>query len=428
VAPETALQKRLANNQHHGTGLNPVVMQSIHDCLTRENNFINIYKSAFEIFQNLERNNPESLSTAHVKLHFSNKNDSRTYNMPTADEVAAILPGPGSKTDYRDIILHYRAGPGSLKRISEMNPAYTPLHYVLLFPRGELGWHKHIQFANPLAHQVEPDDPDPEDQSNSKTVTLMQYYAYRLHQRTQLESDHLFHAKHLFQQYIVDAFAQMDQDRLNWFRFNQNTIRSEVYHGLVDAFTQNDVNPANANANANVNGVDPQNIGQPVILPSSYIGGSRHMFQLYQDSIALARTFGKPDLFLTITANPNWPEIKDALLPGQTAQDRPDLVARVFREKIHMILSGIFNKKGFFGKCRGIIYTIEFQKRGLPHVHILIFLDPEARYLLPPQIDTIVSAQLPNPGTPLFDLVSKFMVHGPCGHHNPKAPCIVNNR
>lgn len=112
VAPETALQKHLANNQHHGTGLNPIVMQSIHDCLTHENNFINIYKSAFEIFQNLERDNPESLSTAHVKLQFSNKNDSRRYNMPTADEVAAVLPGPGGKTDYHDIILHYRAGPG----------------------------------------------------------------------------------------------------------------------------------------------------------------------------------------------------------------------------------------------------------------------------------------------------------------------------
>ena len=127
-------------------------------------------------------------------------------------------------------------------------------------------------FAEPSGHQLDPDNPDPEDQSNSKTVTLMQYYAYCLHQCTQLESDHLFHAKNLFQQYIVDAFGQMNQDRLNWFRFNQSSIRSEVYHGLVDAFTQNDVNPVNC--------VDPQNIGQPVILPSSYIGGSRHVSTL----------------------------------------------------------------------------------------------------------------------------------------------------
>jgi hypothetical protein len=34
------------------------------------------------------------------------------------------------------------------------------------------------------------------------------------------------------------------------------------------------------------------------------------MFQLYQDSIALACFFGKPDYFLTMTANPHWEEIE----------------------------------------------------------------------------------------------------------------------
>ena len=124
-----------------------------------------------------------------------------------------------------------------------------------------------------------------------------------------------------------------------------NDCRSELYSGLVDAVHAGD---------------HLENVGQ-VILPSSYIGGSRHMFQLYQDSIALGRAFGRPDLFFTITADPNAPEIKDSLLPGQTAQDRPDLVARVFQEKAHKILKAIDD--GFFGKCRGHVYTIEFQKR-----------------------------------------------------------------
>ena len=52
-----------------------------------------------------------------------------------------------------------------------------------------------------------------------------------------------------------------------------------------------------------------QELGQWIILPSSYIGGSWHMFQLYQDSITLSRFFGKPDFFLTMTANPKWDEI-----------------------------------------------------------------------------------------------------------------------
>ena len=65
------------------------------------------------------------------------------------------------------------------------------------------------------------------------------------------------------------------------------------------------------------------------------------MFQLYQDSLALARFFGKPDFFLTVTANPYWDEIKDELLPGQTPQDRPDLVSHVFHEKVNILLSKI---------------------------------------------------------------------------------------
>ncbi|KAJ4481103.1 hypothetical protein J3R30DRAFT_3464391, partial [Lentinula aciculospora] len=66
--------------------------------------------------------------------------------MPSADEVAVVLPGPGTATDHRDIILQCKEGP--LKRIYETNPAYAPLHYVLLFPRGELGWHLNIKYAD----------------------------------------------------------------------------------------------------------------------------------------------------------------------------------------------------------------------------------------------------------------------------------------
>jgi len=38
------------------------------------------------------------------------------------------------------------------------------------------------------------------------------------------------------------------------------------------------------------------------------------MYQLFQDSMAICRFCQKPDLFITMTANPNWPEIQDALL------------------------------------------------------------------------------------------------------------------
>ena len=52
------------------------------------------------------------------------------------------------------------------------------------------------------------------------------------------------------------------------------------------------------------------------------------MIQHCQDALAINRHFRGADFFLTMTANPNWPEIKEALLPGQSPSDRPDLVDR----------------------------------------------------------------------------------------------------
>lgn len=45
------------------------------------------------------------------------------------------------------------------------------------------------------------------------------------------------------------------------------------------------------------------------------------------DVIALVQHFGKPDLFITITCNPSWPEIKEHLSSNDVAQNRPDLIS-----------------------------------------------------------------------------------------------------
>lgn len=70
---------------------------------------------------------------------------------------------------------------------------------------------------------------------------------------------------------------------------------------------------------------------------------------------------------------------------------------------------------------------IEFQKRGLPHAHILLILDEASKIRIADDIDRVVSAEIPNVVTcPLaFETVSKSMVHGPCGAHNPNSPCMA---
>ncbi|CAG8592648.1 27903_t:CDS:2 [Dentiscutata erythropus] len=74
-------------------------------------------------------------------------------------------------------------------------------------------------------------------------------------------------------------------------------------------------------------------VGRHVVLPSSFMGGPCDMYQRYQDAMALVQTYGKPDIFITITCNPRWPEIIKELMPLQTLQDRPDLA-----DKIHNLV------------------------------------------------------------------------------------------
>jgi len=144
--------------------------------------------------------------------------------------------------------------------------------------------------------------------------------------------------------------------------------------------------------------------------------------------MAICRHFHKPDLFLTMTANPKWPEILHSLFPGQTATDHSDIVSQVFKQKKKALLKLIDN--GFFGTTIAHIHTIEFQKRGLPHIYLLIFLHSQYRIQDSHHINSMISAQLPDPQLQplLYAKVTKYMLHGLCGADNPQAKCMVNGK
>jgi len=72
---------------------------------------------------------------------------------------------------------------------------------------------------------------------------------------------------------------------------------------------------------------DIGSLGCKLILPFSHVRSPRFIIQFFQNAIAICRHFHKPDLFLTMTANPKWPEIIHSLFPGQTATDRPNIIS-----------------------------------------------------------------------------------------------------
>lgn len=86
----------------------------------------------------------------------------------------------------------------------------------------------------------------------------------------------------------------------------------------------------------------------------------------------------------------------------------------------------LFSFRQVLGEVETYFYTIEFQKRGLPHVHLLLIMKAACKFRNTDDIDRVVSAELPNAETQtlLHAKVAKHMVHGPCGHLNPAAPCM----
>lgn len=238
---------------------------------------------------------------------------------------------------------------------------------------------------------------------------MNQFYRYRLMIRD--DTEFLWRYGRLTQEYVVDAYAKIEESRLKWARHNQHVLCANLYQGIMDHISVDDTAPN----------------GRLILLPSSFTGGPRYLQGLYQDAMAIVRKYGKPDLFVTMTCNPKWEEISAAPLSGQVAQDRFDLCCRVFRLKLKAMIDLIV-KKNIFGKfiC---VYVIEFQKSGLPHAHILHILDEASKPKTAEDIDSFVCVELPDPSDILhFETVTSHLIHGPCGPLNPRAACMEDGR
>jgi len=228
------------------------------------------------------------------------------------------------------------------------------------------------------------------------------------------DGNYLLQGARLFQQYLVVAYCKIETERLQFLRCEQKALGADSYISLRDSILAIDG--------------DPRQVGQRVVLPATYTGGPRYMHERQSDAMAYVRRMGRADFFITMTCNPQWPEIADNLLPGQQAQDRPDMVARVFRQK-HKKLMELIVKEAAFGKVRAWLYSIEYQKRGLPHAHILTWQDPQYK-IRPEEIDLVIAAEIPDKDKDpqLHKLVLSHMIHGPCGAINMNSPCMVDRQ
>ena len=164
---------------------------------------------------------------------------------------------------------------------------------------------------------------------------------------------HIHKGKELIHQFLVDQFAKIEGEQLAYIRSHQTELRVDQYQHLCDAIN-------NAQGDAKIT-------GRLVILPSFHTGGPRYMHQLIQDVMTYARKYGNPSLFITFACNPHWPEIKAKLFPR--ACNRPDLIARVFKRKLKVLMD-LLTKHCIFGKNFPICTPLSGKNVGF---HMLIF-------------------------------------------------------
>ncbi|KAJ8911351.1 hypothetical protein NQ315_011644 [Exocentrus adspersus] len=260
--------------------------------------------------------------------------------------------------------------------LKNLHPMSDPLVYPLLFPYGDDGWSIGLRHAD-------------------RRITMREFYRYTIQCRDTFSALH--NGGKLFQQYLVDAWVRVETDYLWYIRQHHQNYRyaaSEAVRRVIAA------HPDNANR-----------------------GGPRQMQRLYLDAMAVVARHGKPDLFLTLTCNPQWPEIRDNLEYQQKPENRPDFICRVFKIKLTEFLDDLIHKQ-LYGIVRNYHYVIEFQKRGLLHAHIVITFIADDRIRSTEQVDGIVSAVIRDQRTQpeLYELVARFQIHRPCGSLDPPAP------
>ena len=306
----------------------------------------------------------ESLSTVNPFIHSlrrlaqtANANAILELNTTTAgNEIAAIIHTDNTTgIGPRSVSVHYYTD-DQPTFVNSLNPLYESLQYPLFFPHGTPGWH-------PGHH-------------------LSQIWYYRL---MYLQHARFTEAGRLANEYLVDMYSRVEEERLSFLRFNQPRPGTDE---AVDAEG------------------GPQ-LGQ-IYLPSSFLCGPRWQATQTADALAIVSRYGKPTFFITFTTNPNWPEIKSQLRAGtnQNFADIPFVVIRAFHQRLKK-LKEFLRKK--MGPLIYLIHVVEFQKRGLPHAHLAVKLSIEPT--TPEEIDFVVQAEMPQTEGRLRTLVQTHMIH-----------------
>uniref|UniRef100_A0AC34FHG3 ATP-dependent DNA helicase n=1 Tax=Panagrolaimus sp. ES5 TaxID=591445 RepID=A0AC34FHG3_9BILA len=130
-------------------------------------------------------------------------------------------------------------------------------------------------------------------------------------------------------------------------------------------------------------------LGSLFTIPSSFKGGRKYMQKAYSDIMTIIDNTDLPAWFITFTGNPKWLEIVRNIRNGQ---NRSDVKCRVFMAKAQEFLDDLL-KRNVMGKVQAYHAVMEFQKRGMPHLHVILIMEEK---VTAEDVDSFISACIPD--------------------------------
>lgn len=246
---------------------------------------------------------------------------------------------------------------------------YESCTYPLLDPHGMGGWFQ--RFTNGSRERY--------TDAKGSELTLRKYMRFKLAQSRLLPL-----VPRLAQEWILDMVCRSE--------YQQQTFLESLMRKNNTVWTRRV-----ASAQQIQRAVNPAEVGRRCDIPSSVRGSPSYRKLKVDMGMAQIYRFGPPTLFITITANPYWREIQENLLPGQQWYHDMFLVNLVFSLKLREFISDIESGK-YFNNTKPVYvqYVIEFQKRGLPHAHILVRLEG-VQPSTATEVDMLSTVSLPLP-------------------------------
>ena len=313
----------------------------------------------------------------------SRVNDGPVVGQPVAsNEIAALLYNHGDRcSSTQPIITYPKDSPATLPRfLPQWSSAIEPLQFPMLFCHGESGWSKgHISEEPSFASKTM-------NISNSKHVPFLFY----CRQRLLCEKVFKYNSR-IAQEWACSMYSRFEENTLSFAESTQMQNRVALFRSVRQSGSE----------------------APGKLLPASFHGSPAKKKKDTEDALlAIVNRRGRPHIMITMTCNPEWPEIVNNLLPGQVATDNPTLCCQVFKVKMGILLNEIKSGRRVFGKYNWHVGTVEFQKRGLPHVHLVVAFESGPK--TPQEMESWVWAQLPSENLAegrLREYVLKFHVH-----------------